>query len=86
MTNPEGTAEEFRDISVKELRDRLLSTDYLALWLGRILFQATCLVTGIAILYIIGRAENGQSLRSFVARQDHIDQIDQIMQQSLFSF
>ena len=87
VTDPQGTSEEFRDVSFDEIRTRLLSTDYLVLWAGRIVFQATCLITGISILYIIGRNENGQSFRSFTPeeRASHINEIDEIVQASLFS-
>ena len=86
VTDPQGTSNEFRDVTFDEIRTRLLSTDYLVLWLGRILFQAFCLVTGITILFIIGRSENGQTLRSFDTREADIDEIDRIVQQSLMPF
>ena len=39
ITDPTGTMEEFKSITWTELRDRMLSNNYLATWLGRFVFQ-----------------------------------------------
>ena len=57
ITDPTGTMEELNSITWTELRDRMLSNNYLATWLGRFVFQFFLDVTGITDLFAIGNAE-----------------------------
>jgi len=51
ITDPEGTREEIAGITWTELRNRMLSNDYLLTWTGRFVFQFLLVMTGIAVLY-----------------------------------
>ena len=51
ITDPEGTREEIQGITWTELRNRMLSNDYLLTWTGRFVFQFLLVMTGIAVLY-----------------------------------
>ena len=78
ITNPQDTAEEFKSITFEELRNRWLSSDYIATWLGRFIFQFFCLMIGLAILYSIGIAEN----RLFVQGRS-LDDLNESVQSNL---
>lgn len=82
ITDPAGTAEEFKDISWDELRNRMLSSNYLTTWLGRFIFQFFCVITGIAVLYSIGASENVLFARSYDNRSP-LDDLNDSVQASL---
>lgn len=69
ITDPEGTKEEFEDISWTELRNRMLSNDYLATWLGRFTFQYFLVVAGIAVLYGISATQRTLFIDKIQQRQ-----------------
>ena len=46
ITDPEGTREEIAGITWTELRNRMLSNDYLLTWTGRFVFQFLLVMTG----------------------------------------
>ena len=82
ITDPAGTAEEFRRTTWTELRDRMLSNNYLATWLGRFVFQFFLVVTGITVLYAIGASEETLFSRNF-ANNSPLDDLNDSVQASL---
>ena len=58
ITDPQGTREELQSITYEELRNRVLSNDYLLTWAGRFTFQFLLVMSGIAVLYTISRSDN----------------------------
>ena len=82
ITDPNGTAEEFRDISWDELRNRMLSSNYLTTWAGRFIFQFFCVMIGIAVMYSIGASENTLFSRSYDTRSP-LDDLNDSVQASL---
>ena len=58
IVDPAGTQEEFENMTWTELRNRMLSNDYLLTWTGRFAFQFLLVMTGIAVLYSISVSNN----------------------------
>ena len=82
ITNPHRTTEEFKSITISEIRDRMLSSDYLTTWAGRFIFQFFCVMVGITILYSIGASENTLFSRSFV-NSSPLDDLNDLVQSSI---
>jgi len=58
ITDPQGTRDELNSITWTELRNRMLSNDYLLTWTGRFAFQFLLVMTGISVLYSISVSNN----------------------------
>jgi len=82
ITDPTGTMEELNSITWTELRDRMLSNNYLATWLGRFVFQFFLVVTGITVLFAIGNAEGTLYSRNFETSSP-LDDLNNSVQASL---
>ena len=82
ITDPTGTMEELKSITWTELRDRMLSNNYLATWLGRFVFQFFLVVTGITVLFAIGNAEGTLYSRNF-ENSSPLDDLNSSVQTSL---
>ena len=84
ITDPQGTKEEFEDISWTELRNRMLSNDYLATWLGRFTFQYFLVVAGIAVLYGISATQRTLFIDKIQQRQlTNLDDLNDFVLSSL---
>ena len=70
IIDPVATREELESITFTELGNRMLSNDYLAIWLGRFTFQYLLVVSGIAILYGISAAQGT------LFEEDRIQQVE----------
>ena len=84
ITDPEGTREEIAGITWTELRNRMLSNDYLATWLGRFTFQYFLVVAGIAVLYGISATQRTLFIDKIQQRQlTNLDDLNDFVLSSL---
>lgn len=85
IVDPAGTQEEFENMTWTELRNRMLSNDYLATWLGRFTFQYLILIAGIAVLYGVSATQRTLFLEDQVQQVEfrNLDDLNDSVQASL---